>query len=137
MNKFQQVDFKDVQEMLDFLPEEELKITEILRELILSCAPECREKLSYNVPFYYLNSRFCFIWPGSVPWGKQKRSGVRLGFTRGQLLSDETQLLFREHLKEIAYVDFFSARDIPFDIVKSLIYEALDLDIAFARKNKH
>ncbi|MFZ4544002.1 MAG: DUF1801 domain-containing protein [Saprospiraceae bacterium] len=134
MKKPQEVDFRNIGELLDYLPEHELHITEFLRALILDNVPEVREKLAYNVPFYYLNSRFCFIWPGCIPWGGKGRQGVRLGFTKGQLLSDEQSLLKKDNLKEIAYVDFGSIKDIPIEIVKNLIFEAVALDQEFNKK---
>ena len=78
--KMQEVSFNDLNEFLDFLPNDERKIVDTLRKIIFTCAPEAAEKLSYNVPFYKQHRNFCFIWPASVLWGKTKTySGVRLG----------------------------------------------------------
>ncbi|MFN9325510.1 MAG: hypothetical protein ACK6A5_08990, partial [Flavobacteriales bacterium] len=44
--------FTSLREMLDFLPPEDRSLTERLRELIISEAPDLRERLSFNVPFY-------------------------------------------------------------------------------------
>jgi hypothetical protein len=46
MNKF-----TSVEECLDFIPEEEQVVAEILRALALECIPNVKEKLGYNVPF--------------------------------------------------------------------------------------
>ena len=64
--KMQSVKFQHVNEFLDYLPEEELRVTEALRELILETIPNCREKLSYNVPCYHRHKSIGFLWPGSV-----------------------------------------------------------------------
>ncbi|MCH8487328.1 MAG: DUF1801 domain-containing protein [Candidatus Cyclonatronum sp.] len=69
MNKFQHTKFKTVGAFLDYLPEKEREIVEALRNLITESLPECEEKLSYNVPFYYRNSRICYIWPASFALG--------------------------------------------------------------------
>ena len=83
MNKFQNVQFNSVEEFPDFLPEDELRIVKFLRAIIKECIPACKEKLAYNVPYYYRHSRICFIWPASIPWGKVEKHGVMLGFTNG------------------------------------------------------
>lgn len=88
--KMQDVSFNDVNEFLDFLPDDERKIVNKLRKIIFDCAPEAVEKLSYNVRFYKQHRNFCFIWPSSVLWGKTKTyNGARLGFSNGYLLNDK------------------------------------------------
>lgn len=127
MSKFQPVKFRDVEDMLASLPEDELQITLFLRDLIRSCIPHATEKLSYNVPFYYGKKRICFIWPGSVPWGGIK-SGVLFGFTRGYLLNDETNYLEIGNRKEVYMKTFNSLSEIDTDILRSLFFEAAALD---------
>jgi len=128
MNMFQPMKFRSVEEFLDFLPEHELQVVEYLRQLVFDCIPGVREKLAYNVPFYYLNSRICFIWPAAVPWGKVEKSGVMLGFNKGYLLQDELNYLDRGSRKEV-YTKTFS--HIPLgeeDILKAFLFEAAELD---------
>ena len=98
--KMQNVNFKSVDEFLDFLPKTELEIVEYLRSIILNCIPDCIEKLSYNVLYYKRYKNICFIWPGSVTWGNVKQSGVRLGFTSGNLLADEIHYLNKGDRKQ-------------------------------------
>jgi hypothetical protein len=71
--KMQDVDFKNVDDLPAFIPENELKIVERLRKIIFSCLPGCTEKLAYNVPFYKVHANICFIWPPSVNWGGKAR----------------------------------------------------------------
>ena len=56
-NPFQAVAFNTVEECLAYLPHEQLQLVEQLRALVLECIPHCKEKLAYNVPFYYGHSR--------------------------------------------------------------------------------
>lgn len=70
MNKFQNVRFNNVEEFLDYLPDNEREIVDFLRNIVFNSLPNPTEKLSYNVPYYYLHSRVCFIWPAAIPWGK-------------------------------------------------------------------
>ena len=128
MNPFQNVSFDSVEECLDFLPEQERRIAEHLRRIILETLPEATEKLSYNVPYYARHSNICFIWPAAVPWGKIKREGVMLGFTKGHLLTDESDYLEAGSRKQVRTKTFFSLKEIDEDLVRAFLFEALDLD---------
>ncbi|MEY3443886.1 MAG: hypothetical protein RLZZ519_2167 [Bacteroidota bacterium] len=66
----QNVKFDSVDELLEFLPEDQLKLTEFLLKLISECVPDIEEKLSFKFPFYRRNKGIFFIWPGAVSWGK-------------------------------------------------------------------
>jgi len=135
MNKFQPIRFKSINEFLDYLPPTELKIVERLRSLVLECIPDAKEKLSYNVPYYYRHTRICYIWPGSVPWGKVPEGGVVLGFCKGQLLADASYLEIGER-KEVYTKTFYSTKEIDADIVRQLLYEAAAIDEAVKRQKK-
>ena len=85
----QNVNFKNLDEFFDFLPEKELELVSHLRRIVLECIPNCKEKLSYNVPYYWNHSRVCFIWPSSITWGNVKTKGVRFGFVNGNLMREK------------------------------------------------
>ena len=123
-NKFQDVDFKNVEEFLDYLPDAELKIVLTLRKMIFDCIPNCQEKLSYNVPFYHRKKNICFIWPSSIAWGKMKQRGVRLGFTSGYLMRDEINYLDKGDRKQMFFKDFYAINDIESDMLKTYLFEA-------------
>ena len=130
----QSVKFKSLNEFLDFLPEDELIITEFLRELIFECTNEVKEKLSFNVPYYMGNKGLFFIWPASVLWGKKKTyEGVRFGFQQGNLMSDELNYLDKGNRKLIYWRDYTSIEEIDVDILKAYIFEALEIDKQFAQ----
>ena len=61
MSQLQKIKFENMEEFLTFLPENEIKIVQTLRKIVLGCFPNPIEKLSYNVPYYYQHSRVCFI----------------------------------------------------------------------------
>ncbi|MFZ4799011.1 MAG: DUF1801 domain-containing protein [Bacteroidia bacterium] len=126
--KMQNVSFKSVDEFLEFLPENELKIVEFLRQIVLDCIPNCMEKLSYNVPFYKKNKNICFIWPASVTWGNVKQNGVRIGFTAGYLLNDELGYLDKGSRKQVYTKDFMDIKEIDVDLLKAFLFEAVLLD---------
>ncbi len=125
----QNVSFKSVDEFLDFLPEDELRIVEILRRLVFDCVPGITEKISYNVPFYKKRNGMFFIWPASVLWGKkQTYEGVRFGFQQGNLLADEINFLDRGNRKQVYWRDFTKIKDIEIDLLKAYIFEAGIID---------
>jgi hypothetical protein len=119
----QKIKFKNVGDFLDSLPDNELKIVEILRDLVLESIPNCKEKLAYNVPFYYRHSRVVFIWPASVPWGAVD-NGVVLGFCKGTQLFD----LDTTDKKTVGRKVFTSAKGINMNEIRQLLFEAVLLD---------
>ena len=127
--KMQNVKFADVEEFLDYLPDEEREVVDALRELILETVPNCREKLSYNVPFYHRFKSMAFIWPGSVLWGsKQAYEGVRLGFTRGSLMHDPEGYLDKGTRKQVYTKDFLTLDEIDPDLIRYFLYQAIEID---------
>ncbi|HEV7332100.1 MAG TPA: DUF1801 domain-containing protein [Flavisolibacter sp.] len=126
MNKLQNISFHSVEELLDTLPAEERLIVEQLREIIFTCLPHAKEKLSYNVPYYFLQSRVCFIWPASVPWGGIQK-GVLIGFCKGHLLSDVSYLEIGKR-KHVFTRTFYSIKEINRESLSQLIYEAAWID---------
>ena len=129
------IQFERVEEFLDYLSLHQLKIVEMLRKIIFDCIPDAKEKLSYNVPFYYRHSRICFIWPGEVPWGRVKKEGVEIGFCKGHLLSDPSYLN-KGSRKEVYIKTFYQTKDIDTETLRLLLYEAVLVDEAGVRKRK-
>ncbi len=138
MNQFQKgISFSNVDDFLEYITDHERKIVDRLRKIIFDCMPDCKEKLAYNTPFYYLNKRVLYIWPSSVPWGGIKEKDVVvLGFCKGQYITDETGYLNKNGRKEIATVKFRSFKDIDVDLLRSYIFEAIFLDEQGAKKKK-
>ncbi len=132
----QDVNFKTIDELMEYLPEDELKITTVLRDIVLREMPECTEKLSFNVPFYNLHYNVCFIWPGSIAWGKVKNAGVRFGFAKGYLMEDEINYLDKGNRKQVFWRDYFSVKDIDISILRSYIYQAILIDEQLYRQKK-
>jgi hypothetical protein len=136
--RFQDVQFKTVQEFLDYLPEDELKVVKFLRNLVFDCLPDVQEKLSYNVPFYNIHRGICFIWPSSVKWGKGHTwTGVRFGFQQGNLLADESDYLDKGERKQVYWKNFSSVKEIDADLLRSYLFEAAIVDQeVFSKKKK-
>jgi hypothetical protein len=129
MGNTQHIEFKTVDEFLDYLPADELEIVLFLRKIILECMPDCKEKLANNVLFYYRHSRICYIWPATIPWEKVSK-GVAIGFCKGDSLLDETFAT--------AKFTFNSVKEIDIALVKKQIQEAILIDekIVKAKRRK-
>jgi hypothetical protein len=122
--------FATVQELLDFLPQDERALTDELRELIVSEAPELRERLSFNVPFYKGYRDVCFIWPASVLWGKTKTyAGVRFGLSYGSLVPGCEPYLQRGGRKQVCWRDFQELTSADERMVRTVLRAALSVDL--------
>lgn len=120
--------FRSMMEFWDILPENERLITDVLRQIILEHLPaSCKEKLAYNVPFYYGKKRICLIWPAAVPGGGV-RSGVLLGFCRGNQLNDPDNYLTHGTNKKIFYKIYHAIEEIDEKAIAGLLKEAIALD---------
>lgn len=131
----QDVAFKTVDEFLNSLPEEELKIVNQFRNIVQQIMPHAKEKLSWNIPTYTINKSVCFIWPASVKWGKKETyKGVRFGFMHGNLLHPKNNYFDLGKRKIVRWRDFTSIDDIDVAILTSTLYEAMFVDEQFSKK---
>ncbi len=128
MNKIQKVRFRNLGDLLDYLPEIERELILELRDIILEEIPDVREHMAYNVPFYSRHRRICYLWPSSVPWGGLKPGdGVALGFSEGTRLRHGGYL--EEGLrKQVASKTFSSQKEIDRSLIASLLSEAILID---------
>jgi len=122
---------KNIVELFTILPEEERIITDVLRQIILETLPGyCKEKISFNVPFFYGNKGICIVWPATVPRGGIK-SGVLLGLWYGNKLADKDNFLTHGSNKQIFYKIYYKADEIDERPIKKLLKEAIKLDQSF------
>ena len=135
MNKFQPLHFPDINAFLEYLPSDELEIVLALRGLIFEALPHCTEKLAYNVPYYYLNSRAVFLWPGAIPWGGLREPGVQLGFCKGSLLPSK-DLLDHGTRKQVFSLHFPTLPSIDPSLIRHLLQEAQQIDTQEASSKK-
>ena len=122
------VTINSIVELYEMLPENERMIVDILRQIILESLPTgCKEKISYNVPFFYGKKGICIVWPASIPRGGI-RKGVLLGFWYGHKLIDKDNYLTHGSNKQIFYKIFHSPAEIDEKAIKKLLKEAVNLD---------
>lgn len=136
MSLQQGIKFQSFVEFWDFLPENERIIVDVLRQIVRDNLPEgFRERLSYNVPYFYMNRRICLIWPGSVPWGGI-RSGVLFGFCQGNKLHDRENYLTHGTNKRVYYKIYQSVEEIDADAIVSLLKEAVEVDSTYKKQSR-
>ena len=123
-------------QLFERLTEEERIIVDVLRQIIRETLPAyCKEKFSYNVPFFYGNKGICIIWPASIPRGGIKK-GVLLGFWYGNKLIDADHYLTHGTNKQVFYRIFTAPDDIDDTPIKNLLKEAAKLDAQFSSPRK-
>ena len=115
-------------QLYSLLPEDEKIMVDILRTLVIETLPStCKEKISYNVPFFYGRKGICIIWPSTVPRGGISE-GVLFGFWQGNKLNDTDNYLDHGTNKQIFYKIFKSAKQINQKAIKKLLKEAINVD---------
>ncbi|MEO8173332.1 MAG: DUF1801 domain-containing protein [Sediminibacterium sp.] len=122
---------RSILQLYECIPEEQRIIVDVLRQIITETLPShCKEKISYNVPFFYGKKGICIIWPSAVPRGGIKE-GVLLGFWHGNKLPDAGNYLSHGTNKQIFYKNFFSTGEIDQNAIVALLHEAILIDEAW------
>jgi hypothetical protein len=115
-------------QLFELLPDNERIIVDVLRQIVKENLPStCKEKLAFNVPYFYGKRGICIIWPSTIPRGGIKR-GVLLGFWQGNKLRDEDAYLTHGTNKKIFYKIFNHADEIDEGAIVKLLKEAVKVD---------
>ena len=115
-------------QLFDRLPESERIIVDVLRQIIIENLPKyCKEKLAFNVPYFYGHKGICIVWPASIPRGGFKK-GVLLGFWQGNKLKDEDHYLTHGTNKKVFYKIYKDAEEIDEMAIVKLLKEAVKTD---------
>ena len=119
---------KSLIELYELLPSNERIITDVLRHIVIENLPAtCKEKISYNVPFFYGKKGICIIWPATVA-GSGIRNGVLLGFWYGNKLRDADNYLTHGTNKQIFYKIYNTPEEINSQAIIKLLKEAVRID---------
>ncbi len=122
---------KSLLHLFELLPEDERIIVDILRQIVIENLHEYgKEKISYNVPYFYGKKGICIIWPSAIPRGGI-REGVLLGFWNGYKLQDEDNYLIHGTNKKIFYKIYKTPEEIDEAAIVKLLKEAVKLDRSF------
>ena len=121
-------------DLFEVLPEDERIMVDVLREIVREALPSnCREKISYNVPYFYGNKGICIIWPSAIPRGGIKK-GVLFGFWYGNHLNDIDNFLTHGTNKQIFYKIYLTPEEIDDQPIRKLLAEAVRVDNSFKKK---
>jgi uncharacterized protein YdhG (YjbR/CyaY superfamily) len=133
---------EEVENLIAELPNDEKTIVKRLRSIILETEPRLQERLSYGVPYFFHHRRVCFLWPISLlPAGhklksEEENTKVTFGLCYGNLLSNEQGLLQLGNRKQVALIQYTSAKEINEQAVREIIQEAVLVDEQFKAKKK-
>jgi hypothetical protein len=115
-------------QLFDRLPENERIMVDVLRQIVIENLPtHCKEKLAFNVPYFYGNKGICIIWPAAIPRGGINQ-GVLLGFWQGNKLNDEDGYLTHGTNKKVFYKIYRDAEEIDEAAIVKLLKEAARID---------
>ena len=118
-------------DLFAILPVDERIMVDVLREIVREVLPpNCKEKISYNVPFFYGNKGICIIWPSAIPRGGIKK-GVLFGFWYGNKLNDIDNFLTHGTNKQIYYKIYLTPEEIDDKPIRKLLMEAVRVDKTF------
>ena len=130
------IKIKSISHLYEVLPEYERITVDVLRQIIIAhTPPTCKEKISYNVPFFYGNKGICIVYPAFIPRGGIKK-GVLLGFWYGNRLKDVDNYLTHGTNRQIFYKIFNSVEEINEKAIVKLLKEAVKLDENWVGKIK-
>jgi len=122
---------KSLVQLYALLPENEKIIVDVLRHIVIDTLPNyCKEKLSFNVPYFYGKKGICIIWPSTIPRGGIKE-GVLFGFWYGNKLNDVDRYLTHGTNKQIFYKIYKTPEEINQRKIIRLLKEAIKLDKQF------
>jgi len=117
-------------QLFDRLPESERIIVDVLRQIIRENLPgHCKEKLAFNVPYFYGKRGICIIWPASIPRGGIKQ-GVLLGFWQGNKLKDEDGYLTHGTNRKVFYKIYNDVEEIDEAAIVKLLKEGVRVDLS-------
>lgn len=128
------IKIKTLLQLYDAIPEHERIIVDVLRAIITEQLPAyCKEKISYQVPYFYGHKGICIIWPSAIPRGGIKK-GVLLGFWYGNKLKDTDNYLTHGTNKQIFYKIYHNVEEINVKAIVKLLKEAVRADEGWVKK---
>lgn len=132
--RFNAMKIQSLPELYEAITSEERIMVDTLRSIVIDFGNgKIREKIAYNVPYFFGNHGICIIWPASVPRGGI-REGVLLGFWYGNMLADKEGYLTRGSNKQIFYRIFTSVEQIESAPIQNLLEEAMEYDLVKKKK---
>jgi len=122
------IKIRSLVQLYEVIPDDQRIIVDVLRQIIIENLPKtCKEKISFNVPYFYGKKGICIVWPAAIPRGGIKK-GVLLGFWYGKKLADTDHYLTHGTNKRVFYKIFYAVEDIDEKAIVKLLKEAVKLN---------
>src|ERR1700704_4730485 len=87
------IKIRSLVQLYEVIPDDQRIMVDVLRQIVIENLPKrCKEKISFNVPYFYGNRGICIIWPAAIPRGGIKK-GVLFGLWQGNRLADTDHYL--------------------------------------------
>lgn len=128
------IKIRSLVQLYNLLPDNERITVDVLRQIVTDTLPAyCKEKISFNVPYFYGHKGICIIWPSTIPRGGIKK-GVLFGLWYGNRLTDKDNYLTHGTNKQIFYKIYRDADEINIKAITRLLKEAALLDQQWVKK---
>ena len=109
--------------------EEQQKLFQLARSIILNTSPVMREHFSYGVPFFSCYGKICYF--------NRLKVGIDIGFVRGNELSDPDCRLNADGRKQVKSIRIESLDDFDEQFLTQTIHEALVIDELHNKKGSN
>ena len=96
------------------------EMMDILRYIILSANTDMKEKISYGIPFFYMQKNICYL--------NQTKYGLDLGIVKGIGINRNFPGLELKDRKQVKTIRFQKLDDIDFELIHQILDEAIKLD---------
>ncbi len=117
-----------VEQFILDLPAKERKLAEYFHHLLVDDYG-LKSKIAYRIPFYYSNSRICYLNP-------IKEGGIDFAFMRGIYLSNSDLILEQRDRKQICSVIITELKTPLLNALNECILEAILLDETVPKEPK-
>lgn len=104
--------FSTVDEYMESLSGESLKRAKILRAKIFEMIPGVEEKINYNIPAYFLNSKMVIYFSGYEN---------HVSLYPGRTLSEEYTQLAKQYASGKSTLKFPNSQELPLAIIEEFI----------------
>ncbi len=109
-----------VEDYIYQLEGQQKKIMQFLHE-ILTNEYGLESKIRFRIPFYYGNTWICYL-------NTRKHDRVDFAIVRGREISNGNGLLESRDRKMVLSAEFSSVKEIPIDLLREVLEEAIFLD---------
>jgi len=68
------IKIRSLVQLYEVIPDDQRTIVDVLRQIIIENLPKaCKEKISFNVPYFYGKKGICIVWPAAIQEAELKK----------------------------------------------------------------